>query len=397
MDDKLKIRNRLKTCVMLGSFSFGLMAFLLPIYSKQIGGNAVTIGGMFSVFSIVTFLLRPLIGKGIDRYGRKRFIVCSFLFYAASMFLFSVSTSITLLYISRLIQAVGASFMWVTAYSIAMDLSDTEKRGSSIGQVDGASAKGAVLGACIGFTILGSVPFLRGWSALFKGYAVLSLAAALIAFRFIPETKKEMQKEEHLPDEKKQFDKNFLKLLAVVFISSISVSMLSPLLMIYLQDKFTTEPSVIGLAYIPAALVYALLPSKLGGVSDKIGRIPPMIFGLLGSGIVSFGFTYCNSLAVLVLLWVLESVGTVMASPAEEAMVADLAQENFRGSAYGFYLFISSLGAAIGPLLGGWLYDFAGHAVPFYLNGAILLLNALLVLILFQSPFHREKVFGDGS
>ncbi|MCY1713458.1 hypothetical protein [Caproiciproducens galactitolivorans] len=67
MDDKLKIRNRLKTCVMLGSFSFGLMAFLLPIYSKQIGGNAVTIGGMFSVFSIVTFLLRPWIGKGIDR------------------------------------------------------------------------------------------------------------------------------------------------------------------------------------------------------------------------------------------------------------------------------------------------------------------------------------------
>lgn len=287
--------------------------------------------------------------------------------------------------------------MWVTAYSIAMDLSDTEKRGSSIGQVDGASAKGAVLGACIGFAILGSVPFLRGWSALFKGYAVLSLAAALIAFRFIPETKKEMQKEEHLPNEKKQFDKNFLKLLAIVFISSISASMLSPLLMIYLQDKFTTEPSVIGLAYIPAALVYALLPSKLGGVSDKIGRIPPMIFGLLGSGIVSFGFTYCNSLAVLVLLWVLESVGTVMASPAEEAMVADLTQENFRGSAYGFYLFISSLGAAIGPLLGGWLYDFAGHAVPFYLNGAILLLNALLVLILFQNPFYREKVSGNDS
>ena len=74
-----------------------------------------------------------------------------------------------------------------------------------------------------------------------------------------------------------------------------------------------------------------------------------------------------------------------MASPAQEALVADIVGENVRGSAYGLYLFISSLGRAIRPLLGGWLYDYFRRAIPFYLNGVILLINAVLVFFLFRN------------
>ena len=107
-----------------------------------------------------------------------------------------------------------------------------------------------------------------------------------------------------------------------------------------------------------------------------------MAIGLIGSGIVSLGFTHIYSIKLLIVLWVLESIGIVMASPAEEALVADIAGKDIRGSAYGLYLFVSSLGAVIGPLVGGWLYDSFGHAVPFYLNGLILLFDALLVVVL---------------
>ncbi len=39
-------------------------------------------------------------------------------------------------------------------------------------------------------------------------------------------------------------------------------------------------------------------------------------------------------------------------------------------------------GFILGPLLGGWLYDSAGHAFPFYLNGAALFAAAALVWLL---------------
>ena len=380
MEDISKIRHQLKTSIMLGSFAFGIMSFILPIYSKRIGGNALTIGGLFSIFSVVALILRPFIGKGIDKYGRKAFFVAAFFFYGISMLSFSFSTNVVSLYASRFIQAIGASFMWISAYSIAIDIANDGKRGVAIGQVDGASNKGALYGALIGFVILSNFTLMSGWSILFKGYAILSIAAGYAAYKYIPETKT-LSGERTEPGSSK-LDNNFKRLLLIVFISSISISMLSPLLMIYLQDRFTTDIGTLATAFIPAAVVYAFLPSRLGGISDKYGRIIPMAIGLIGSGIVSLGFTHIYSIKLLIVLWVLESIGIVMASPAEEALVADIAGKDIRGSAYGLYLFVSSLGAVIGPLVGGWLYDSFGHAVPFYLNGLILLFDALLVVIL---------------
>lgn len=383
MENRVKIRINLRISIILGSFAFGFMSFILPIYTKRIGANALSIGGLFSVFSIVTLTLRPIIGRGIDTYGRKLFFISAFLFYSISMMLFSYSTNVTLLYISRLIQAIGSSLMGISAYSIATDISDTKKRGKNIGQIDGATSKGSLYGAIIGFVILSRFTLISGWSILFKLYAVLSLIAGYIAYRHIPETVIKYNVKN--VQVKKQLSSDFYKLLIIVFITSISTSMLSPLLMIYLQDRFTSDLGILAIAFIPAALIYAFLPSILGGISDKIGRIIPMVIGLVGSGIISLGFTHFSSIKILVVLWALESIGIVLASPAEEALVADIADDNIRGSAYGLYLFTASLGSFFGPLLGGYLYDYFGHAIPFYLNGIILLINALLVIILLRN------------
>lgn len=381
--DKIKIKKNLKISIMLNSFAFGIMSFVLPIYSKSMGGNALAIGGLFSIFSIVTLIMRPLVGKGMDRYGRKIFFISSFIFYAISMMLFSYSTNLRLLYISRFIQAIGSSLMWVSSYSIAIDIAEDAKRGNTIGQVDGARAKGSLYGAIIGFIILMNSTLMNGWSILFKGFTLLSIIAGYIAYKYVPETIS--ANNEKKAEENRVFKIDFIKLLSIVFISSISTSMLSPILMIYIQDKFTTDIGMLAIAFIPAALVYSFLPSRLGGISDKIGRIIPMAIGLIISGIVSVGFVFFSSIGILIALWTLESIGVAMGSPAEEALVADIAGENIRSSSYGLYLFSASLGASIGPLLGGWLYDSFGFSVPFYLNGIILLIDAILVLILFKN------------
>ena len=44
------------------------------------------------------------------------------------------------------------------------------------------------------------------------------------------------------------------------------------------------------------------------------------------------------------------------------------------------------LGAVLGPLAGGWLYDNLGRAMPFYLNTAGLLVGALLVAAVLREP-----------
>jgi MFS family permease len=128
--------------------------------------------------------------------------------------------------------------------------------------------------------------------------------------------------------------------------------------------------------------VAAFFRSYFGSLSDRFGRIRLMALGVFGSGIFSFLLPGLPGIVWLTIFWTFESVGWAMAGPAEEAMVADLTGHQVRGLGYGFYTFVSSMGASIGPLAGGWLYDSLGRAVPFYLNGVVLLMGALLILLL---------------
>lgn len=389
----MNVRNRknLELSIMLGSLGFSVMSFILPIYGKRIGGSAFAIGGLFSIFSIVTLILRPIIGVAIDRYGRKHFFVLSFIFYSISMVIFSNATSIGQLYISRLVQAIGSSFMWISAYSIATDISEDSRRGNALGNIDGASAKGSLYGAVIGFIVLSNYSFTKGTNILFKSYGVLALIAAYIAFKRISETRVNIANDEGKL--KKKYSGDFYILMIIVLITTISTSMLSPLLMIYLQDKFTNDIGALATAFLPAALIYAYLPSRFGGISDKYGRIPLMVIGLVFSSVVSLLLGNIVSISMLISLWALEAVGSVMASPAQEALVSEMIGDNHKGSGYGVYMFVTSLGASIGPLLGGWLYDNFNHSMPFYINGIILFLNALLVLFAFKNRIKKPIYF----
>ena len=170
--------------------------------------------------------------------------------------------------------------------------------------------------------------------------------------------------------------------MAIVFLTSASVGMITPIFIIFLQDKFTSNIGILIWAIIPGALVGAFLRSYFGQLSDRFGRTRMMALGLVGAGICSFLLPGLPGIVWLAIFWTLESVGWAMAGPAEEAMVADLTGHQIRGTGYGLYTFVSSVGASVGPLAGGWLYDSIGRAVPFYINGIVLLIGALLVMLL---------------
>ncbi|RLD97529.1 MAG: hypothetical protein DRJ13_12170 [Bacteroidetes bacterium] len=104
-----------------------------------------------------------------------------------------------------------------------------------------------------------------------------------------------------------------------------------------------------------------------------------MIIGLIVGAAASFAIPHLGSILALTLLWCLETVGYTISVPAERAFVADIAGNDIRGTSYGLYTFSYFLGAAVGPLAGGWLYDNAGTAMPFYLNTIVLIVGAILV------------------
>jgi len=52
----------LRRTIFLISMPFFILGLMLPIYGKQIGASVVEIGLFFLVFSLMTVILRPVVG-----------------------------------------------------------------------------------------------------------------------------------------------------------------------------------------------------------------------------------------------------------------------------------------------------------------------------------------------
>jgi MFS family permease len=183
------------------------------------------------------------------------------------------------------------------------------------------------------------------------------------------------------------------KLLFVVFLTKASQALVNPLLLIFLRDRFGLAFWQLAIAYLPAAVILGFLPGRMGRLSDRIGRVPLMVMGLLISALTSCAMPSLSSLGWFVAVFALNALGIVTATPPQKAMVGDLSQREQWGRAFGLYTFMASLGTAAGPLLGGWLYDQAGPSMPFYVNAVLLIVSTLWTMLMLRSSGLRLRGF----
>ncbi len=376
-----RVLTFLLRAMFLVSWPFGILSFILPIYGKELGATALEVGVFFSAFSLVPVIVRPLLGRALDRWGRRPFLLLGLGGYAVAMVVFCFANTVWLLTLARFVQGLGQAFLWLAAVTVVADVAGETGRGRDFGLIDEAANRGALVGTCAGlpiFFILRGLGFgpVQTWFWLFAAYTAPALLAFWFGWRGVPETRPQVADR---PVEKRPISGQLLALMSIVFATGASTAMIGPLLMIFLQDALHADILALTRAYLPAALIGAFLPSRLGRLADRFGRKLPMIGGLIGGALASVMIPHLRSIALLAVLWAIESAGYTASVPAERAFIADIAGEDVRGTSYGLYTFAYFLGGAFGPLAGGWLYDNVSRAMPFYLNTAVLLLGAVLV------------------
>jgi len=395
--------QRLRTSIFFVSLPFGILMFALPLVGREMGASALEIGGLFSIFALMLVVIRPLVGHGLDRFGRRPFLIAGLLGYALANLGYALTADLRGLYVARLAQGLGSGLMWLAAYAIVADLAPAEHRGSRYGQIEEMASRGGIAGAFVGFTVLGflglgniEAGIRGGWQILFAIYTVAALIGFIIAWRGVPETLQRSRAvlestaanvtEYAGPDRRWQLPGQLRILMGIVLLTSSASALLAPILMIYLRDHVTGDLGQLAWAYLPAAIAGAVLPSRFGRLSDRYGRRPPMAVALLTGAAISLLIPGLRSLWPLALLWVLEAAAFAAATPAEEALVVEIAGADRRGTAFGYYTAAAGLGAVVGPLLGGWIYDTFTATWAFRANALMLGLGAALILLLIREP-----------
>ena len=397
--------RKLRLSVLLVSLPLGMLQLGLPLVAREMGASALVTGGLLSFSALIIVAVQPVVGLGLDRFGRRSFLIVGLLGYACSNAIFGLASGITGLFLAQLAQGLGAGLLWVAALAIVSDLSSVDSRGQEYGGIEEMSIRGILIGTLAGFAMfyllsrdaLGGLPLVTSWRILFFGFTAASLLAAAIVWRGIPETLRRssdrprkasaVPKDQPVKLEKKwRFSSQLYIVLGIVILTASAGSIISPILIKYLNDNVSTNLFGIALAFLPAALVGAALPSRLGGLSDQIGRRPPLIGALLMGCMATLAIPFVQSLWPLALLWAFEAAAFAAAIPAEEALVVDISGGERLGVALGFFTAAAGLGAVFGPLLGGWLFDRFSAMSVFGTAALLMALGAALILLFVREP-----------
>ncbi|HEX3130326.1 MAG TPA: MFS transporter [Thermoanaerobaculia bacterium] len=162
-------------------------------------------------------------------------------------------------------------------------------------------------------------------------------------------------------------------LMATVFVDMIGFTIVLPLLPFY-ATRLGADASMVGIliAAFPAAQL--VVSPFWGRLSDRYGRRPMILAGLLSSAAAYVLFGLANTLWLLFASRFVQGAGGATTGVVQ-AYVADAVVPEERTKALGWITAATSAGVMIGPLIGS-VSTYLGPAAPGYLAAGLCLLNA---------------------
>jgi MFS family permease len=372
-----------------------LLFIVIPLYVAQLPAptftnlpESVLVGILISAYGLVFSLLQPLSGAISDRVSRRKpFILGGLIIMASSSLAFLAASRFSHLLVIRLVQGLGVAITVPAALALMTSATEKRTRGGSMGIYSAMRMVGFALGPLIG----GYLQVTYGFTSVFIAGGVTVLAGALMVQLFVDEPAEPNRGQDqgplHLFDFN-LFNREIVSLGAATFLMASAYSMITTL-----ENEFNArlDQTAIGFGIAFSALTFSRLIFQipLGRLSDRIGRKPVIIAGLilmapatglLGLVISTFQLTGLRAVQGI--------AAAAIAAPAF-ALAGDLSHEGGEGQQMSMLAMGFGLGIALGPLLAGFLAVYSLE-LPFLLGGAMSILGAWIV-----HAYVPETVFPD--
>ncbi len=184
----------------------------------------------------------------------------------------------------------------------------------------------------------------------------------------------------------KQMSRETKIILFGVLLTGTSTFMLSPFLALYMNSKGFSA-SQIGIV-LTSSLIFQQGLSFVGGIAgDRFGYKKTLIVGLIVRTAGYMIFVFSNQLLLLITASSFVGIGGSLITPSTKASIA--ATEDERGKAFALRNVAVNMGASLGPILGGLLYN-TSFFIVFFL-AAFTHITLLVLVIIFVKNFQGLK------
>lgn len=331
---------------------------VLPVFVQSLGARARMVGAVLATYSIANMAGNVGAGLVIDRFGRKSGIIIGMVVAGGAVALYAAVTTPQQLLGLRVLHGLGGAILIPAAFAYSGDAARPERAGRQMGRAGAAVALAAMIGPAAGGVFratYGPRPLFLLLGALLAGTAVLVFFMLPESFRAAPVSGPAVLRPRRLVPVLRDRTLHFV-FLAVFFVQMAMGTLSFALPLAVEAGGFSSARSGMLLS-IFSLVAIAFFVAPTAGLSDRYGRPVVIRLGMLvlmGSMAL---LSQAQSILLMAVAMVVYGVGYGLAFPALCATVVDRTDRTNRGTGFGVFYAVFSLGVATGPLLSGALVE----------------------------------------
>ena len=362
---------------LLGTASFFACFFYLtttlPREMTDLGFNLFEIGLVVGGYAAIPIFLRPLVGRWSDGGHRIRQMRIALIAFVASFILMIFTENLWALFALRCVQGVGMAFYPTSAGSLVAEIVPPMRRGEGLGFFGLSTSFAQTLSPVAGGAVAAFAGF-EGVMLLGAATAVLSLLVTIVQREPpAPAAPPPPLSLKALIPARAVFP--MLVFLSVTLGFSVAAAFLEPL-----ADQPHRNLGFVPLFFMFSGLGAMLSRPMAGRISDRVGRVPVIIPGLIATCAGMALVAQSETAAMLWLAGILTGIGMGGAHTGLLALAVDRVAANQRGGATATFQLAWDVGGFASFLI-GIVGAFFNVEMIFWVAalGAIIALSGLLL------------------
>jgi MFS family permease len=378
--------------VAVDATGMGIILPLLPFYSQRLGATPFIVGSLISVYALCQLVAGPVVGTLSDRYGRRSVLIVSQIGTLAGFVLLASASSLTLVFIARIIDGLTSGNISV-AHAYAAEHSAPATRKQALGTTSGAIGTGLLIGPILsGFLVqFGSTAPI--WAA-----ALLSLISIVATIGLLPPDRPPSATlcTQHVPESEHAPASSVMPytwaLLCLLILFFFVHSMYLSQIALFLSARFTWHGHPFGARELGGVFAYAgfiniivqglLITRANQFVSDRIMVVAA--FACMGAGFS--GIAVVGKVGLLAVCLTLIILGTTFIRTTLTAELSRSVPLDRQGIIMGFNQSLMSGANIVAPLLSGALLDHRLYTAWAFAMAAIAACGAIMAARLVASP-----------